>query len=92
MAMFVGYFKVSVNFNVENRREKFIILIIILNPIYRILIRYQNLLCFPRELLMSFLSNEINIRFSFFELYMAIMQITTDGLCRHYLNCLMLII
>ena len=27
MAMFIGYFEVSVNFNLENRREKFIILI-----------------------------------------------------------------
>ena len=56
MAMFIGYFEVSVNFNVENRREKFIILIIILSPIYRILIRSQNLSCFLREFLMSFLS------------------------------------
>ena len=55
MAMFNGYFEVSVNFNVENRREKFIILISIPNPIYRILIRSQNLLCLLRELLMSFL-------------------------------------
>ena len=52
MAMFIGYFEISVNFNVKNRREKFIILI--LYPIYRILIRSPNLLCFLRELLMSF--------------------------------------
>ena len=56
MAMFTCYFEVSVNFNVENRREKFIILISILYPIYRILIRSQNFLCFLRELLMSFLN------------------------------------
>ena len=56
MAMFIGYFEVSVNFHVENRREKFIILISILYPIYRILIKSPNLLCFPRELLMSFLT------------------------------------
>ena len=43
-----GYFEVSVNFNVENRREKFIILIDILYPIYSILIRSQNILCFLR--------------------------------------------
>ena len=30
MAMFIGYFEVSVNFKVENEREKFIILISIL--------------------------------------------------------------
>ena len=30
MAMFLGYFEVSVNFNAENRREKFIILTSIL--------------------------------------------------------------
>ena len=53
--MFIGYFEVSVNFNVQNRREKFIILISILYPIYRILIRSQNLLCFLSGLLMSFL-------------------------------------
>ena len=41
--MFTGYFEVSVNLNVENRREKFIILISILYPIYRILIGSQNL-------------------------------------------------
>ena len=46
MAMFVGLFELSINFNVENRREKFIILISILYLIYRILIRSQNLLCF----------------------------------------------
>ena len=34
MAMFIGYLEVSVNFNVEIRREKFIILISILYPIY----------------------------------------------------------
>ena len=56
MAMFIGYFEVSLNFNVENRRGKFIILIIILYPIYRILIRSQNILRFLRELLMRFLS------------------------------------
>ena len=55
MAMFTGYFEVSVNFNIENRREKFIILISILYPIYNILIRSQNLLCFLRELLVIFL-------------------------------------
>ena len=53
MATFTGYFEVSVNFNVENRREKFIILIGILYPIYRILIRSPNHLCFLRELLIS---------------------------------------
>ena len=36
MTMFAGYFEVSVNFNVENRWEKFIILISILYAIYRI--------------------------------------------------------
>ena len=50
------YFEVSVNINVENRREKFIILISILYPFYSILIRSQNVLCFLRELLLSFLS------------------------------------
>ena len=55
MAIFIGYFEVLVNFNVENWREKFIILISIFYPIYRILIWGQNLLCFLRELLMSFL-------------------------------------
>ena len=54
MAMFTGYFEVLVNFNIENRREKFIILISILCQIYNILIRSQNLLCFLCELLMSF--------------------------------------
>ena len=54
MAMFTGYFEASENFNVENRREKFIILIGILYPICSILIRSQFLLCFLRELLMSF--------------------------------------
>ena len=54
MAMFTGYFEVSVNFNVENRREKFIILINILYPIYNILIKGKNLSCFLRELLMNF--------------------------------------
>ena len=44
--MFIGYFEVSVNFNVENRRQKFIISISILYPIYRILIRSQSLLGF----------------------------------------------
>ena len=57
MAMFIGYFEISVNFNVENRREKFIILISILYLIYRILIRGQNRLCFLRELLVSFLND-----------------------------------
>ena len=56
MAMFIGYFEVSVNFNVENRREKFITLISILYPIYRILIRSQNILCFLRELFVNFLA------------------------------------
>ena len=55
MGMFTAYFEVSVNFNVENRSEKFIIRISILYPIYRILIKNQNLLCFPPELLMRFL-------------------------------------
>ena len=55
MVMFTGYFEVSVNFNVENRRKNFLILISILYPIYSILIRSQNVLCFLRELLMSFL-------------------------------------
>ena len=59
MAMFAIYFEVSVNFEVENRREKFIILISILYPIYRILIRSQNLLCFLRELWMSFLTSYV---------------------------------
>ena len=59
MAMFTGYFEVLVNFNVENLREKFIFLISILYPIYSILIRSQNLLCFLRELLMSFLNTYI---------------------------------
>ena len=54
MAMLTGYFEVSVNFNVENRREKFIIQISIVYPIYSILIRSQNFLCSLRELLMSF--------------------------------------
>ena len=61
MAMFTGYFEVSVNFNVENRREKFIILISILYVIYSILIRSQFLLCFLRELIMSIL-NKITMR------------------------------
>ena len=56
MAIFTGYFEVSVNFNVENRRESFIILISTLYPIYSLLIRSQNLLCFLRWLLMIFLS------------------------------------
>ena len=38
MAMFSDYFEASVNFNTEIRREKFIILISILYPIYSILI------------------------------------------------------
>ena len=37
--MFTGYFEVSENFNAENRREKFVILISILYSIYSILIR-----------------------------------------------------
>ena len=53
--MLTGYFEVSVNSNVENRREKFIILISILYPIYSILIWTKNFLCFLRQLL-SFLS------------------------------------
>ena len=57
MAMLTGYFEVSVNFNVENRREKFIIQISIVYPIYSILIRRQNLLCSLRELLMCFSGN-----------------------------------
>ena len=56
MAMFANYFEVLVNFNTENRREKFIILNSILFPIYNILIRSQFLLWFLRELLMSILS------------------------------------
>ena len=50
MAMFTGDFEVSVNFNEENRRKNFIILISILYIIYNILISSQNLLCFLREL------------------------------------------
>ena len=42
MAVSTGYFEVSVNFNVENRREKFILIISILYPIYSIPIRSQN--------------------------------------------------
>ena len=57
MAMFITYFEVSANFYVENWREKFIILISILYPIYKILIRSQNLLCFLHALLMSYLNN-----------------------------------
>ena len=56
MAMFTGYFEVSVNFNLENRRKKFKILICILYPIYYVLIRSQFLLDFLREL-MSILTN-----------------------------------
>ena len=44
MVMFTGYFEVSVNFNVESRREMFIILISILYPIYNIVIRSSNIL------------------------------------------------
>ena len=62
MAMFIGYFEVSVNFNVENRREKFIILISIFYPIYIILIRSQNILCFLREFLMSFLNVHFKLK------------------------------
>ena len=54
MAMFIGYFEFSVDFNEENRREKFIILISILYPIYRILIRSPYRLCFLHKLIMSF--------------------------------------
>ena len=53
--MLTDHFEVSANFNQENRREKFIVLISILYPIYSILIKSQNLLCFLRELLKSFL-------------------------------------
>ena len=56
-----GYFEVSVSFNQENRREKFIILISILYPIYSMLISIENLLCFLRELLMVFLNIHIYI-------------------------------
>ena len=59
MATFPNYFEVSVNFNVENRKEKFIILISILYPIYSILIRSPSLLCFPPELLMRLLLKKI---------------------------------
>ena len=38
MVMFYGYFEISVNFNEENRREKFVILISIQHPTYSILI------------------------------------------------------
>ena len=38
MAMFTGYFEVSVNFNAENRKDKFIILVSILYPTYSILV------------------------------------------------------
>ena len=57
MAMFVGYLEISVNFNKDSRREKILKLISILRPIYctYILIRSWNVLCFLRELLMSFL-------------------------------------
>ena len=54
MAMFIGYFQVSVNFNAKNRREKFIILINILYPIYSKLTSSQNLLCFLLRELLSF--------------------------------------
>ena len=54
MAMFIGYFEVYTNFNVENRREKSTILISIFCPIYRIQIRSQDLLYFLGELLMCF--------------------------------------
>ena len=54
MAVLTGYFEVLVNFNLENRSKKFVILISILYAAYRILIRSQNLLCFFRELLMHF--------------------------------------
>ena len=59
MVMFPSYFEVSVNFNVENRKEKLIILISILYPIYSILIRSPSLLCFPPELLMRLLLKKI---------------------------------
>ena len=54
-AIFTGYFKVSVNFNIESWMEKFIIPINILYPIYSILIRSENILCILYELLMSFI-------------------------------------
>ena len=54
MAMFTGNLEISGNFKVENPREKFTLLISILHPIYGILIRSQNLLCFLRGLLLSF--------------------------------------
>ena len=50
MALFIGYFDVLINSNIENRREKSIILISILYPIYSILLRSQFLLYFLREL------------------------------------------
>ena len=56
MAMFTGYLELSVNFNTKNRTEKFIILISILYSIYGVLISSQFLLCFLRELIMSFLN------------------------------------
>ena len=62
MAMSAGYFEVSINFIVENRREKIIILINVLYPIYRMLIRSQNLLCFLRQLLMCFLNRLKTLR------------------------------
>ena len=55
MATFTVYFEVSVNSNIENRREKFIILISILYPIDTTLITSRFLLCFLRELLVRFL-------------------------------------
>ena len=57
--MFIGYFEVSANFNLENWREKFIKPIYILYQIYSVLIRSQNLLCSLCELLMSFLNIDI---------------------------------
>ena len=57
MAMVTGYFEVSVNFDTENRTEKFMILIRNLYPIYRILIGNQFLLYFLRKFVMSIVSN-----------------------------------
>ena len=49
-------YAISVNFNVENRREELIIPISFLYPIYSVLIRSHFLLCFLRELLTSALN------------------------------------
>ena len=51
MAMFTGDFEVSVSVNVENWREKFIILISILYPIYSVLIRSPNLKVSSKKIL-----------------------------------------